>query len=40
MLHYTETPAGLDEMSTAFGLDSFYLTNRVEDNQLKKQNAK
>ncbi len=35
MLHYTETPTDLDEMSTAFGLDAFYLTNRIKDNQLK-----
>lgn len=38
MLHYTETPAGLDEMSTAFGLDAFYLTNRIRENQLKDSN--
>ena len=31
MLYYTETPTDLDEMSTAFGLDAFYLTNRIRE---------
>lgn len=34
MLYYTETPTELSEMSTAFGLNAFYLTRRINDNKI------
>ncbi|WEL19366.1 type I-D CRISPR-associated helicase Cas3' [Candidatus Nanohalococcus occultus] len=33
MLYYTETPTDLSEMSTAFGLNAFYLARRINDNK-------
>lgn len=34
MLYFTETPADMPAMSTALGLNAFYLARRIKDNQI------